>query len=159
MLGCGVSEFVCTLLFSYTPLILPELSPSDFQSLKLRGLIVPVPVPRAGLTSVGLWTPHSSGTSTFVASVPLVCCCTKCVGPDETAPLPPLTILMRLFLISSVVEELLCYSSGCFQRELVVVDVVAVLVCLWVEVSSVSSCSTILIQESLVMTVEHLKCG
>lgn len=49
VLGCGVSEFVCTLLFFYNPLTLPELSPTDFQSLKLWGLIVPVPVPRAGL--------------------------------------------------------------------------------------------------------------
>lgn len=127
----------------YSPPTLPVVSPAGFQN-QLWGRIFPVLVPRARVPSVGLEASPLGLPPSLCYLLPLLHHLSGMWVLSRTASLTFIPISVWFFFFS------LLYLLSCrkavlvFRSERVVPNSIVVLVCLWEEVSSESSCSSLL---------------
>ena len=104
---------------SYSPLILPELSHTDFQSHILWELLLPLQMLRARDNRLGLDSPCFSGCAPTPGISLLLVGCHLCVRSwFPTVPLSCLPFSMGLFLYPFSFERSAVPVSGFFQSEL-----------------------------------------
>ena len=131
MLGLGASEFVhkpfkSRVLVSHSPLALPDISPTGFQSYILWKIIFLVQDPRIGSPTWSLdpsllgGTPAAGDISPLVVAAP---------GVPRPCVCPSYPYQCGLFFISSVIENLFCSSSDHSQGVVVLYVVVVLCIC------------------------------